>query len=296
MIEKATVSVIIPTYNRAHVIEKSINSCINQTKPFHQIIIVDDGSTDNTELKIQKLIKDNNNIFYYKIENSGANVARNFGLSKNTSDYICFLDSDDLYLPQKTELQLSKLFKTQCDIVSCWVDKCKGNEKKTYKWKVEGNILKDILIGDTYIFNIQALFKKECFKNILFDPECVAAQEWDLHIRMAQKFTYSNVPRVLVHYNLDEVGNNIFRQENRVFHGLYYIFKKHKQVWLHKVGKNNYYSYMKKLLYSRLLFSDYPIINLNKLIILDYRFTHIYFKLDFIKTIGKRVFKKNNVK
>lgn len=91
---KILFSIVIPTYNRADFIVKTIQSILNQTYSNFEIIVVDDGSTDNTE-EIVKAIKDSR-INYYKKENAERGAARNFGTQKAKGDYINFFDSDDL--------------------------------------------------------------------------------------------------------------------------------------------------------------------------------------------------------
>src|SRR5687767_1849902 len=90
-------SIIIPTYNRASFIEKTIHSVLNQTCQDFEIIIVDDGSTDNTEDIIKKI--NNEKIIYLKIQNSERGFARNYGVQHSSGDYVTFLDSDDILLP-----------------------------------------------------------------------------------------------------------------------------------------------------------------------------------------------------
>jgi glycosyltransferase involved in cell wall biosynthesis len=90
-------SIIIPTYNRALFIEKTIRSVLNQNYRNFEIIIVDDGSTDNTAEIIKNINSDK--IKYFKIENSERGVARNYGIKHSTGDYVTFLDSDDILLP-----------------------------------------------------------------------------------------------------------------------------------------------------------------------------------------------------
>lgn len=93
-----TFSVIIPTYNRAALIQVTLNSVIEQTFFAFEIIIVDDGSTDDTENSIAPYLKDSR-IMYYKIKNSERGAARNYGVSKSRGRFITFLDSDDVFLP-----------------------------------------------------------------------------------------------------------------------------------------------------------------------------------------------------
>lgn len=101
------VSVIIPTYNRAHLIGDSIHSVLTQTYTNLEIIVVDDGSTDNTEEVIAVILDPR--LRYIRQPNRGRSNARNHALSLATGKYITFLDSDDLYFPNKIELQVNYL-------------------------------------------------------------------------------------------------------------------------------------------------------------------------------------------
>jgi glycosyltransferase involved in cell wall biosynthesis len=98
------VSVIIPTYNRANLITEAINSVLMQSCKDIEIIVIDDGSTDNTS-KVLKTFWDR--IRYIKQKNTGAGAARNRGLKEANGRYIAFLDSDDIWLDFKIELQVA---------------------------------------------------------------------------------------------------------------------------------------------------------------------------------------------
>ena len=89
-------SIIIPTYNRAHIILRAIESVKIQTFSNWELIIVDDGSTDHTEDTIRKI--DDPRINYFKKNHAERSAARNFGIAKAKGKYICFLDSDDYFL------------------------------------------------------------------------------------------------------------------------------------------------------------------------------------------------------
>ena len=117
---KDKISVIIPTYNRAKSIIDSINSVLKQTYHNLEIIIIDDGSTDNTESLISNLNDDR--IKYVKLnENKGANFARNEGIKIASGKYITFQDSDDLYHLDKIERQYKNLIKKKSDFDFCMV-------------------------------------------------------------------------------------------------------------------------------------------------------------------------------
>jgi glycosyltransferase involved in cell wall biosynthesis len=99
------VSVIIPTYNRAHLIGETIQSVMRQTYSNWEIIVVDDGSTDNTREVISRFA--DKNILYHCVDHYGSSGAvRNYGISQSSGEYIAFLDSDDLWRPDKLAFQL----------------------------------------------------------------------------------------------------------------------------------------------------------------------------------------------
>lgn len=102
-----TISVIIPTYNRAHLIGESIASVLAQTYTDFELIVVDDGSTDDTEQQVRGFTDPR--IIYIKQENKGRSHARNCALDLARGRYIAFLDSDDLFLPDKLALQVAYL-------------------------------------------------------------------------------------------------------------------------------------------------------------------------------------------
>ena len=96
------ISVVIPTYNRAQYLKEALDSIANQTIKVFEVIVVDDGSTDNTE---EVVMQTDLPIQYVGQENCGPASARNTGMQKAIGDWIAFLDSDDLWVPQKVELQ-----------------------------------------------------------------------------------------------------------------------------------------------------------------------------------------------
>lgn len=111
---KPTVSVIIPTYNRADCLTRSIDSVLSQDYKEYEIIVVDDGSTDNTR-KILQPYMDKGLIRYMYQDNAGCAAARNTGINAAKGDWIAFLDSDDRWLPDKLAVQMQYLLETGLD-------------------------------------------------------------------------------------------------------------------------------------------------------------------------------------
>ena len=111
------ISIIVPIYNAEKYLNKCIDSILNQTKKELEIILINDGSKDNTE-KIIKEYKDKR-IVYYKNTNHGIGYTRNYGISKSTGKYIMFLDSDDYLEKDACEKLFNKIEKDKLDIVIC---------------------------------------------------------------------------------------------------------------------------------------------------------------------------------
>ncbi len=119
-----TISVVIPSYNRATLIGRAIESVLQQTYSNIEIIVVDDASTDETE-SVVKRIK-NDKLHYIKLKkNGGACKARNVGIRASKGEYIAFLDSDDIWNTDKLEKQMKILQEKKAKVVACngWYEK-----------------------------------------------------------------------------------------------------------------------------------------------------------------------------
>lgn len=123
---KPLVSVVIPTYNRTQQTIAAIESVAAQTYPELEIIVVDDGSIDGSNEAIQQFINQRKNachqILYFSQPNQGASIARNAGIAKAQGEYIAFLDSDDLWLPEKLECQVQALQQLKDESGACFTD------------------------------------------------------------------------------------------------------------------------------------------------------------------------------
>ena len=123
-----TISVVIPLYNRFDRLKYSVESVLAQTLPVSEVILVDDGSTDDTPKLLPRYIAENpawrNRVRYFRQENQGPNVARNTGIAHANGEWLAFNDDDDLWLPQKLEWQFRALdqFRDQCGacITDAW--------------------------------------------------------------------------------------------------------------------------------------------------------------------------------
>ncbi len=193
------ISIIIPTFNRENKILKAIESVLSQTYKDWELIIVDDGSTDKTKDKIQKYLH-NEKIKYIYQTNKGVGAARNLGVRNATGDVICFLDSDDQFVPQKLSLQLGGHIKYNKNISICNSIEVRNRiQKRGYRGK-------DILINKEYFLNNRPphsasflMYKKTFFSKLQFDENLKALEDTDLIIRSLEygDIVYLGTPLVL---------------------------------------------------------------------------------------------------
>ncbi len=203
-------SVIIPTYNRETLISKAITSLLKQTYKHFECIVVDDGSTDNTE-ELVLAFKDER-IKYFKNKNYGRSYTRNFGFSKSKGSYINFLDSDDELLPNHLELaesysrknnslvhyQFGKILKPNGELVS---------EEKSIDFQ---NIQQDFLkVGNLFmmcgVFIKREVFEKEQF---YMDRRLTIGEDYEYWLRIVFKYTVKVNP-VLSYIVYDHSGRSV---------------------------------------------------------------------------------------
>lgn len=181
------ISVIIPFYNDKKYIEQTINSVLNQTFPYYEIIIVDDGSKDEEGLKkLEEILKLDDRIMVYHKKNEGPSVARDFGASKSskTSKYLIFLDSDDLIEPTYLECAYWTL-ETNKNASWAYTDSLgfEGNEYLWNKWFDSEKMKRENILVNT------ALIRKEHFFEVngYAIKQKAVSEDWNLWLKMISK-------------------------------------------------------------------------------------------------------------
>jgi glycosyltransferase involved in cell wall biosynthesis/SAM-dependent methyltransferase len=207
------VSIIIPTYNRNHFLCEAINSVLNQTFKDYEIIVVDDGSTDNTREVLERY---GSRIQYIYQKNSGRAQARNAGIRMAKAEYIAFLDDDDIWLPNKLEKQIAFLdAHPDIGLVHSFTEVI--NENGYLLIKETKNHLKfykkAMCLGYTYealsrmcmMFTSTVVVRKDCLDEAeLFDPDIPAFEDWDFYLRFVLKYCIGTIPESLVMYREHE--------------------------------------------------------------------------------------------
>lgn len=190
-------SIIIPTYNRAQFITNTILSVINQTLKDFEIIIVDDGSTDDTSKVIQPFLS--SNISYYKIQNSERGFARNYGASKSSGEWLCFLDSDDILYPHHLENAYKIIIQnSNIQIFSLGFDSITFNHNVIQTIKLKTSYVNDILIKGNPLGCQGVFIKKILFEQFKFNEDRTIAglEDWELWLRIAAQIPIAHFPIV----------------------------------------------------------------------------------------------------
>ena len=187
--ENPLVSVIIPTYNRGWILKETINSVLAQNFTNFELIVVNDGSTDNTQDILSSYKED---IVVLRQDNKGVSSARNRGIVSASGRFIAFLDSDDLWLPKKLSTQVD-FFNTNPDALICqteekWIrNSIRVNPKKRHK-KLSGDIFEHslylCLVSPSAVMIRRSLFEKAG----MFDETLPACEDYDMWLRISCRY------------------------------------------------------------------------------------------------------------
>jgi GT2 family glycosyltransferase len=198
-----TISVIIPTYNAERTILETIASVLQQTFSDFELIVINDGSTDRT-LELLNTVKDARlKIFSYL--NGGVPVARNRGITHAIGDFLAFLDNDDLWTPDKLELQLAALQQhPEAGVVYSWAYYMDEKGESFYADKpifFEGNVYEQLLVRDFIASGSSCLIRRQAIDSVgEFDSSVPGADDWDYWLRLARHWPFVLVPKAQIFY------------------------------------------------------------------------------------------------
>lgn len=191
------VSIILPTYNRAHSIRRSIESIVRQTYPHWELLVIDDGSADRTEEIVIEIAASDERVHYYRQpQNRGVAVARNEGIKCARYEYIAFQDSDDVWKEDKLEKQM-RVFDDwpQVGMVYCSFE---GEKQDGTKVRIPNSSMGiENLQGNMYRLLLQrnvidaptVVIRKECLDNVgVFDETLICLEDWELFLRVAKDY------------------------------------------------------------------------------------------------------------
>jgi len=200
-----TVTALIPTYNSDTYICETVESVLAQTYPMHEVIVVDDGSTDRTE---QVLARYEGKIRYVRQANAGPPAARNTGLKLATGEWIALLDSDDLWVPQKTKLQMNYVVDhSTCSLVYTDMKTFDATGIIEESVKISRNLtlpsgrIFPQVFAETLFQTSSVLIRKSCIDRAGgFDTSLRMGDDYEFFMRMARHYEFGYVDEPLVLY------------------------------------------------------------------------------------------------
>jgi glycosyltransferase involved in cell wall biosynthesis len=235
-----SVDVIVPVYNGERYLAATLQSIIAQTHPPKSLIVVDDGSTDATPQIVDRFSRTPIPLRVVRRPNGGLSSARNAGIRESTAKYLAFCDADDVWAPQKLERQIAvfagsgdpKLAVVYCNIGYIDANSANVETPKGYEARLRGNILADLLENNFVTGSASAvLIKRTCFEVCgVFDETLTAAEDWDMWLRLAARYSFDFAPDRLVFLRLHD--QSMSQDGNRMVAGYFEVQKK----WFSGIG------------------------------------------------------------
>jgi len=205
------VSVVIPTYNRASFLPRPLDSVLNQTFKDFEVIVVDDGSTDNTRDVIKSYRERDERVKYIWRKNGGSAKARNTGMKIAKGIYIAELDSDDRYYPNTLE-EMVKALEREPDVALAYSDMEFEEDGKIVREWEKPDFDKDLLLEWMYISQVR-LMRKDAIMSIGgYDESMTASADYDMVLRLSEYFDFLHVRKFLYVYNHHDQRKSVLKR------------------------------------------------------------------------------------
>lgn len=207
------VSIVVPVYNGVRLLPAALESAFKQTFQDFEIIVVDDGSTDGTR---ELLASYGDRIRAFHQQNGGASSARNHGIREARGEYIAFLDSDDLWQPEKLAIQMVCL-REHPDAGVCFTDLNYFDERN--QWSAEfkrvvppSGMMFDAILRNHFISMSSVVVRRKCLDEVgLFDESLIGCEDYNLFLRLAQRYPFQFIAQPLIESRCHEgnLSNNL---------------------------------------------------------------------------------------
>lgn len=213
MENRPLVSAVIPTYNRGPVIGRAVASVRAQTYPAIEIIVIDDGSTDDTLPRLEAMAGPSLRVLRTSV-NGGASAARNLGIAKARGELIAFLDADDEWLPDKTARQVARFEDAPASVgvVYCGIREVSADWPPIERPPRHRGDLYETLRVVNVLRTSGVMVRRPVFDEIGgFDTALPARHDWDLWLRIARRYAVEFVPDIAVHYHFGAADQLSYR-------------------------------------------------------------------------------------
>ncbi len=234
MKEQPLVSIIIPTYNRAHLLGETLDSILDQTYQNWECIVVDDRSTDTSTATLEAYLKKDSRFQFFlrpTDKPKGANACRNFGFEKSQGEYIQWFDSDDLMHKEKLNLKISYAISKNVDII---VDSHTRENKIILRDnpKVEvferADFYVDYILGKRPVITNDVMVRRAVIGNRCFDEKLHKAQEYEFFTRLFEqplKYCFLDVPLTIYRETQNSISKATSKGNPQQVESLIYLSK-----------------------------------------------------------------------
>ena len=199
------ISVVIAVHNGEKTIKETIESVLSQSFRDFELIVINDGSTDKTMDVVSRF--NDPRIRFFSFPNRGVSISRNEGAARSAGEYLSFIDADDIWKSDKLKDQLKALEANPGSAVAySWSDYM--DETGCHVWKGarftnSGNVYEESLLHNIFQNASNALIKKEAFEAVGgFDPYFAVHEDWDIALRLAEKYSFACVQKVHILYRI----------------------------------------------------------------------------------------------
>lgn len=240
------ISIVIPCYNAERTIAATIAAVLAQTFTDFEIIMINDGSTDQTLSVIEQFNDDRLHVFSFP--NAGPQKSRNRGIEQASGDYIAFIDADDLWTPDKLAAQLEALQGSpEAAVAYSWTDLIDENGqflKCGQHARIEGDVFEKLIQDDFIASGSNPLIKAAALRNVGgFDEAILAGQDWDMWLTLAAKYQFVVVPKVQILYRKFASPKSWSDNFERQAQGHLQVMHKHLNVRAHlRVNQRRYFA------------------------------------------------------
>ncbi len=217
--DKPVISVVIPTFNSEKYLYEAIESVVNQSHNNLEILILDDGSSDNTIEIIKSFADVRIKLFESKV-NQGQSHQLNKGIIKATGEYVCIMHSDDVMHVNKLERQLIFLKNNPLiGVCGCNVQLI-GEKNDIWIYPEKNQACKDLLLSSVPFAHPAVVFRKSVLSEMgfIYDQKMVPTEDYDLWVRLANKTLFGNVQEVLLRYRIhpNQIGNTEKKKQEKL--------------------------------------------------------------------------------
>ncbi len=245
LMNKPLISVVIPNYNYGRYLGTAIDSVLNQSYCPFEILVVDDGSTDHSDVVLAAY---GDRIRWFKQQNQGVSVARNLGIQESRGEFVAFLDADDIWHPLKLERQMALMGNSTVGMVYCGrqiIDES-GRELEVETSGLRGRILPEIALlqaPGVPASGSSPLIRKTCLDRIgLYDIGLSTSSDWDMHRRIACHYEIDIIREPLFSYRIhgSSMHHNVALFERDMLRAFEKMFKDPDAIEVHPLKRQCY--------------------------------------------------------